>query len=33
MSVFDGVSTEFITGDDPEIECIELLGGGGYGEV
>jgi len=33
MSVIEGVSTEFITGNDPSIECTSLLGGGGFGKV
>jgi hypothetical protein len=33
MSVIEGVSTEFITGNDPGLECTRLLGGGGFGKV
>jgi len=33
MEDFDGVTTEFITGDHPDLDCERLLGGGGYGKV
>lgn len=33
MDVIEGVSTEFITGNDPNLACIKLSGGRGYGKV
>jgi len=33
MEDFDGITTEFITGDHPDLGCERLLGGGGYGKV
>lgn len=29
----DGISTEFITGNDPNLSCDRRVGGGGYGRV
>ena len=33
MDIVDGVSTEFITGNEPKLVCQKCLGGGGFGKV
>ena len=32
-ATIDGISTEFITGSDPQLVCDRRIGGGGYGRV